>query len=123
MTTTRGWSRVWDYEGQERYIPNRMLQRIEFPWGINEDITKSATGVSLPLRFFSQDTTRKGGCLFVVDKVVIKITIIGEDDEDEDEEDGVNFIVDYEINIDSVLKTQENVGAGRRSRGDTLTHC
>jgi hypothetical protein len=72
MTTTRGWSRVQNYEGQERYIPNRMLQRIEFPWGINEDITKSATGVGLPLRFFSQDTTGTGGCPFVAGGAVMK---------------------------------------------------
>lgn len=58
----------------------------------------------------------------MADEAVMKVTITGEDDnEDEDEEDGVNFVVDYEMNIDSVPKTQEKVGAGRRSRGDTLT--
>lgn len=114
-TTTRGWARVRNYEGQERYVPKRMLQRIEFPWGIAQDIETIPDGVPLPLRFFRQDTTGTGGCPFVAEEAVMEVT-----PDAGTEDDAIVLVVDHDMNYDSVPKTQTRLAGRRTVRSQTL---
>lgn len=107
MTITRGWSRVRNYEGQERYMPDRMLQRMDRPWAISPDIEQLDTGIGLPLRHFVRDTIGTSGCPFVENEAVMKVA---REDDNDDDDDGDYTVIDHEKNIDVVPKMQEGVG-------------
>jgi len=102
---TNRWCKVRNYHGHERYIPERMLQRIDLPWGIEETVKDTPEGVALPLRAFATDIRGAGGTRFLTDEVVMELTADGDETVvvvDDDDDDKEIMVIDYEWTVDSV---------------------